>query len=403
MDRESAGSAGVPAWERPYRWVMLAGLWLLYAAFGMVARSLFPLVTPILADLGISYGQMGLIMGSWQLAYIGAAAIVGAAVDRWGIRRSLALGAVIMALSAGLRYFAGSFPALLLLVALFGVGGPMISVGCPKTIALWFAGNDRATAVGIYSTGPWIGGAFALAATNRWILPLAGNSWRLTFAVYGAITLGVALLWWLLAKDLEGETETGRDGMRRTLVALIGVRNVQVVLAAGLLSFALSHGLTSWLPTILEGKGFSPEAAGTAASLALLGGVPAMLILPRVVPARGRGPAIGAIALLAVASVGALFAFTGAPMLAGMVLYGVTSVAMFPILTLILLDSPAVGPQRMGTAAGLFFCVSEVGGFLSPLIIGLLVDWTGGFLAGAYYLAAVCLAIFLLGFLIEDR
>ena len=56
-----------------YRWVMLALLWLLYMSFGAIVRSLSPLVTPILADLKMSYSQMGLVMGSWQLTYIGAA------------------------------------------------------------------------------------------------------------------------------------------------------------------------------------------------------------------------------------------------------------------------------------------------------------------------------------------
>ena len=53
-----------------YRWVMLLLLWLLYIAFGLVSRSITPLVTPILDDLRMSYSQMGFILGSWQLTYI---------------------------------------------------------------------------------------------------------------------------------------------------------------------------------------------------------------------------------------------------------------------------------------------------------------------------------------------
>jgi len=74
---------------QPYRWVMLALLWLLYAAFGLVSRSISPLVTPILKDLNMSYGQMGLILGSWQMTYIAVAMVAGAVIDKWGVRRSL--------------------------------------------------------------------------------------------------------------------------------------------------------------------------------------------------------------------------------------------------------------------------------------------------------------------------
>ena len=104
-----------------YRWVMLALLWLLYVSFGAIIRTLSPLVTPILADLDMSYSQMGLVMGSWQLTYIGAAFAAGFLIDKWGIRKSLFLGAVVIALSSGMRYFVQSFNTFLPAVALFGL------------------------------------------------------------------------------------------------------------------------------------------------------------------------------------------------------------------------------------------------------------------------------------------
>jgi sugar phosphate permease len=57
-------------------------LWLLYTAFGIVSRSIFPLVTPIIEDLKLTYSQMGLILGSWQLTYIFVALVAGMILDR---------------------------------------------------------------------------------------------------------------------------------------------------------------------------------------------------------------------------------------------------------------------------------------------------------------------------------
>ena len=102
-------------YQRRYRWVMLALLWLVYASFGMVSRSIFPLVTPILKDLSISYAQMGFILGSWQLTYIIVAVLAGSLLDRWGIRRSIFAGAMIMGLSAALRYFPHGFVTMIVL------------------------------------------------------------------------------------------------------------------------------------------------------------------------------------------------------------------------------------------------------------------------------------------------
>ena len=52
------------------RWGLLAGLWFVYASFGLIAASLAPLVSPIVVDLEISHAAMGSLMGAWQLVYI---------------------------------------------------------------------------------------------------------------------------------------------------------------------------------------------------------------------------------------------------------------------------------------------------------------------------------------------
>ena len=387
----------------PYRWVMLGLLWLLYTSFGIIYRSLSPLITPILADLNMSYSQMGFVLGSWQLTYIAAAGMAGFLIDRWGIRKSLFFGTFVISLSVGLRYFSQGFGTFLPIVALFGIGGPLISVGCPKTIALWFQGKDRGTAVGVYLTGPWLGGAFVFAATNRVIMPLAGNSWRLTFAVYGFMALAVAVLWWILARDIE--TGDGRENMsmKRVFRALVKVPNVQVVLVLGLLSFAITHGLMNWLPGIFESKGFSPTLAGYASSVPLLAGIPSLLILPRVIPSHRRGLSIGITAAVIALSVWLFFTLKGLSMFAALILYGVTSCTLVPLLTLILMETPEVGQEYMGSAGGLFFCISQIGGFMSPFVVGVLVDWTGDFMASGYFVIALALAIFCMSFLIEDR
>lgn len=386
----------------PYRWVMLGLLWLLYASFGIVYRSISPLITPIVEELHMSYSQMGLVLGSWQLTYIAVAAIAGVVIDRWGIRKSLFFGAIMIALSAGLRYFTKGFETFLPIVALFGIGGPMISIGCPKTIALWFRGKDRGTAVGIYMTGPWIGGAFVLAATNTVFMPLTGYNWRLTFALYGALTLGVALLWWFLAREMGPMEEAEGFEIRMLFMRLLKVRNVRIVLISGLLSFCIIHGLTNWLPKILETRGLSPTLAGLASSTPLLASIPALLILPRAVPPHLRGRVIALIALLTGAAAWVLVNSSGFLMYVGLVIFGASGCSVVPLLTLILMETPEVGSRYMGSAGGIFFCVSEIGGFMGPLAMGTLVDWTGTFLSGAYFVAGIGLCIFGLALLLEN-
>ena len=63
------------------RWWLLAGLWLLYTAFGLTATCIAPLVIPIEKELGITHAAMGSIMGVWQLVY-SIAALPGGARSR---------------------------------------------------------------------------------------------------------------------------------------------------------------------------------------------------------------------------------------------------------------------------------------------------------------------------------
>jgi cyanate permease len=386
---------GIPSepYLAPSRWLMLALLWLLYVSFGIVYRSIAPLITPMLNDLDMSYSQMGFVLGSWQLTYIAVAIIAGIIIDKWGVRRSLFMGTIIIGLSAALRYFSKGFGTLLPVVALFGVGGPMISIGGPKTISIWFRGKDRGTAIGIYMTGVWIGGMVALAATNRFVMPLTGHSWRLTFVIYGLLTFGTAILWYLLAEEAEPGETTEHLYTRHVFFRLIMVRNIRIVLLAGLLSFAILHGFTNWLPKILESEGFSPTAAGFAASIPLLAGIPAVLVIPRLVTSYRRGQLIAILAILAVLSILALLTLPGFPLLVGLIVFGGSASPLIPVLMLVLMETPEVGSRYMGSAGGIFFCVAEIGGFLGPSIVGYFVDLTGTFLVGACFLALLGLVI----------
>jgi len=389
--------------QNPYRWVMLALLWLLYAAFGIISRSIFPLVTPVLADLDLSYSQMGLILGSWQLTYIFAALAAGAVLDRWGVRKSIFAGAIVMGLSASLRYYSVGFISMLTAVALFGIGGPMISVGGPKAISFWFRGRSRGLAMGVYTTGSWFGGLMALALTNSLVMPLVDHSWRLTFVIYGMTAFAVALQWLMLARgDASGEHQEAL-GIVEVFGQLIKIRNVRISLAMGLLSFAIIHGFSSWLPKIMEDSGLAADQAGWAAALAIATGIPSVLILPSVIPPSFRGRIIACFAILTAINLFLVLKTSGMVLYIVLAVLGFVIAPFMALLLLVLMDSPGVEINHMGSAGGMFFCIAEIGGFTGPLIMGILVDATGTFMAGALFLAGLCLAMAGLTFFLDFR
>lgn len=384
-----------------YRWVMLAMLWLLYMSFGLISRSASPLVTVIMRDLNLTYSEMGFILGAWQLTYIGVALIGGTIIDRWGIRKSLLLGAFIIGCSAMLRYFVNGFASMLLAVILFGVGGPMISVGCPKTISMWFDKVQRRTAVGVYTTAVSIGGFLALSLTNSLVMPVAGYSWRLTFVYYGLIACFAAILWWFLAKEPRTRETTRGSSVIEVFINLFRLRKVQLVLIIGLLCFLTNHGFTNWLPKILETKGLSPTTAGYMASIPMGIGTLAIFLIPHFVPPRLRGRVISICSLISAISILAIVTSSGPFVFVGLALFGLTVPAIMPLLILVLMDMPEVGSKYMGSAGGAFYCVAEIGGFTGPLILGSLVDMTGNFLAGGIFLTASLLTVLIMALFLK--
>jgi len=285
--------------KQSYRWVMLALIWLIYVGLGILVATLAVLVTPMVEDLNLSYSQMGLILGAFQLFFIGFSIVAGNLLDRWGIRKSLMAGVLIITLSACLRYFANGFDTLFPIVALLGVGGPMIFAGGPKVISQWFEGKDRGTATGIYATGMSVGQLLGLSLTNSIFMPLFHNSWRFTFLFYGIVVFVIGLLWWVFARDYkQTTTKVAKMGVFKTMTHIIKIRNVQLVLIIGFLITAVFHGYFQWLPKILQDGGMSQATAGFAASVYVFAGIPATVFFSHFVPRLFRGRAIALASLV---------------------------------------------------------------------------------------------------------
>ena len=184
-----------PHW---YRWILLAGVWAMYCSFGLIVTSLAPLVGLIESDLDISHSAMGSVMGAWQLIFIISAIPCGILLDKISVRSALTLGGLIIAASALARGFADSYAMLMIAVMLFGVGGPIISTGAPKVVTQHFDGQSRGLAMGIYMTGPSIGGVVSLTLTHSMLVPFFDDSWRAVMFLWGGFAAGVSILWWLL-------------------------------------------------------------------------------------------------------------------------------------------------------------------------------------------------------------
>lgn len=94
---------------------------------------------------------------------------------------------------------------------------------------------------------------------------------------------------------------------------------------------------------------------------------------------------------------------SGIPLVMGLGLYGMSFPAIMPILMLVLMELTEVGSRYMGSAAGMFFCIAEIGGFAGPFLMGTIKDLTGGFFAGAAFLTVLALALSVMALFLKIR
>jgi len=356
-------------------------VWAVYASFGLIAASLAPLVGPIERDLGMSHAAMGSLMGAWQLVYIFAAIPSGMLLDRIGVRWALLLGVLLICLSAAGRALAEGYWTFLLAVMVFGLGGPIISSGAPKLVAELFSGSSRGFAMGVYMTGPALGGVVALAATHGWMMPLYDNNWRAVLFTWAIVAAAVGVMWFFLARYWlrEQAQEISRTPQRIVIRELVGVGAVRVVLLMSVGVFLFNHGLNNWLVELLQQHGFSAADAGYWATLPTLVGIAGSLVIPRLATPERRFSILLGLCLLAVASSVLLQFSDMLPLTVGLIVQGVARSSLMTVLVLTLVELPGIGDRYAGMASGLFFSAAEIGGVLGPLGIGLLYDLTGGF------------------------
>jgi len=387
-----------------YKWVMLALIWLVYFAFGMILSSIPPLVTPIAQDLALTYSQIGSILGAVLLFYVPLGISVGLLIDRAGMRRLIMAAIALVPLSALLQSFATNFETLFLSVCVFGIGGPFLSVSSPKIVASWFSGRERGLASGIYVTGYFIGSSTALAITNTVILPLAGT-WRDTIRLYAILGFLIAFAWLLFGRDAP-HTQTGSITtvpLREAITKLLKEKYVWIVAIIGFsLSFA-SYGFGRWLPKLLELNGMSPTEAGFFSSVPGWFGLIGSVVIPGLGKAGSRKPLVFIILLIQGICIFTTATVIGLPLITSLVFYGISSGPTAPLLIVILMDMPQVGTKYIGAAAGIFFSFIGLGGFIGPLMVGFLADLAGTILPGIIALTVAVEAMLIFTLLMKEK
>ena len=208
-------AGGTPAASPPvrvgaYAWYALFVLVIVYALNFIDRQILSILAEDIKHDLGLEDAQIGFLYGTAFAVFYALFGIpLGRLADSWYRGRVMAIGLALWSSMTALSGFASSFAMLAVARIGVGVGEAAASPAAYSMISDWFPKEKRATALSIYSSGLYIGGALSLPiggfVLSRWNMawpdpataPLGLVGWQAAFLAVGIPGLLIAL--WVLS------------------------------------------------------------------------------------------------------------------------------------------------------------------------------------------------------------
>lgn len=347
-----------------YRWIVL----LAFMAIALMTQVLWITFAPITSAAAQFYGKPDLMIGllsmSFMIVYILMVLPASWAIDTWGFRVAVGLGAVLSAVFALTRgIFASSFTVVLLSTVGIAIGQPFVIGSITKVAARWFPAEERATASGLGTLALYLGPLAAMLLGPYLVLHVGLPRMLL---IYGIATAAAAVIFLAVARE-HPPTPAGRDErvlMLDGLKSMIRQRDFIILLFMFFVGLGLFNSVSTWVEDIIRPRGFSITQAGTLGGLMLVGGIVGAVVVPLISDKlRRRKPFI----LLAL--VGLLPGLVGITFASG---YGLLLLSGFAF-GFFLLSAGPIGfqygaeithPAPEGTSNGLLIVMGQVSGIV---------------------------------------
>jgi len=318
---------------------------------------------------------------------------VGVLLDRFGSRRLLTAGALLMAAGQIVLAEAHTVPLAVTARVLVGAGDAMTFISVLRLLAVWFAPRQVPVLTQVTAI---LGQLGQIAAAYPLVALLRISGWTRSFELAGAVGLVVAVLVALLLRDAPAGSDPAPAPASRALVTdrlrgawrepgtRLGLWTHFATQFSGTV-FALLWGY----PFLVVGEGLSPASAGLLLSLLVLAGMVVGPVLGRLV---GFFPYRRSVLVLTI--VGAT-----ATVWTVVLLWPGRAPLWLLVVLVVVLSSNGPGsmvgldyartenpPERIGSASG----IVNVGGFVASLTTVLLIGAVLGALSSgtAYTLHA---------------
>jgi len=336
-----------------------------------------PPMEPIIKEhLLLTHTQTSLLLSAPILMVVFTAIPAGLVSDRVGIKKTIGLGLIVMAVGAALRGTATDFTSLLAYTFIFGFGFGWTYPNLPKLVSVYVSKDKANVAMGIVNSGFPVGTALGLAITVPIFLPIA-ETYQGVFLIWSIFPIIAAVSWWILIRQPDSkpihieEPRTSITSFRNAF----SNKNLWLVAILMFIQTFTSLNWNGWAPVMMMLKGASPSLAGLIASITIWAILPTFLLAPRLSHRIGlRKPFLWMPSIvLAIAFWGARYITINTSWFL-MALVGVAFGTRFT--TLMSLPLEMTHEREVGMASGMLLSIGSIGGVIGPLIGGRVLDTT---------------------------
>jgi len=200
-----------------YRWIILVISMLGFAASTLARNYISGVAVFIASDLHVDKGGIGLMASAFFYAYALAQLPWGIASDRWGSRKTVAIGTFLMALAILGFATSRSTTQLVLWRVAMGAAAASVFVALAACLARWFPPKERGLSQAVYSgLGGGFGDGMAFLFAPVLLHFSKTSSWRTASVIMSVAVLLVAVLCAVLLRSSPSYLEESHRDERWT-------------------------------------------------------------------------------------------------------------------------------------------------------------------------------------------
>jgi len=349
----------------------------------------------IATDLGLSPVKMGVVLSAFFGAYTLAQLPGGILGDRFGARKVVTLALFFWSLFTFVTGLIHSLFQMIMVRFTFGLGEGVYPACAYKGISVWFPQKERATATALMMASNGLGAGLAPLIVVP-IMALWG--WRAIF--YSLCVLGLPLMFvfWIYITDTPVgnkrvspeellEIEGDRASLAPAPAPQVGLGDIikdwrvwQFFLVYFTFDITL-WGFTTWLPTYLvRVRGFTPGKMAMAASVPFLAGMIGCALGGWASDKFFSNHRRWLLAAIQLISAALLYLTVTAPSITVLIISQTLAGFFIKSSTSAFWALPMnyISKTTMGAASGFISIGAQLAAFISPLIIGYLIQRSGG-------------------------